>query len=467
MKFDRIKTEWASLRLTPEGHAIFCTKSGDSTSCIYFETSERLKQAIDKKKIVVKNWLISVPNSYCITKSLELPADNLNEASRMLEFELASLVPIPLEEIVYGCTLIKCRDSLSSVLVYILKVTAVEDILEPYRAIGIQPGKVMVDSSALNSWFNANEKNTGPAINILFENSRYTILTSMDGSLRTIEETNFLDSENKRVKEQLANEVFYLKHELSGLAQGQIVVRIVASKEDIREIQKLLNMDSNENISKTNVLQYPDLVFWEEKTECQIDKLHYDTIVANGLLRGIKEPGFKYLNLLPKKILKKAQQKKLLINYVTTGVLLMFLVLSLWLNFVVMNWRVVRACHKIKAQIAPIEHIATSVESKRQCVKAIQKQLSNREQISRIFTELYEYSPKFISISELKFRSRTDEATINIKGQAKSLSNAFEYSDVMKETELLNSIQIINAQQIPRPGGSIVEFKADCLVRSN
>jgi hypothetical protein len=37
----------------------------------------------------------------------------------------------------------------------------------------------------------------------------------------------------------------------------------------------------------------------------------------------------------------------------------------------------------------------------------------------------------------------------------------------MKDSGLLNNIQIINAQQIPRLGGSVVEFKAECAVRGN
>jgi hypothetical protein len=37
----------------------------------------------------------------------------------------------------------------------------------------------------------------------------------------------------------------------------------------------------------------------------------------------------------------------------------------------------------------------------------------------------------------------------------------------MKDSELLSDIQIINAQQIPKLGGSIVEFKAECTIKRN
>jgi Tfp pilus assembly protein PilN len=148
-------------------------------------------------------------------------------------------------------------------------------------------------------------------------------------------------------------------------------------------------------------------------------------------------------------------------------VLCVFAILCLWLNFAIMNWRIQRACQKIEKEIAPIKHIAADVESKRQKVKAIQAQLSNRDQISEIFSQLYKYSPKQISISQMSYLSKADTASVNIKGQADTLSSAFEYSDAMKDSELLNNIQIINAQQIPRPGGSVVEFKAECTMRGS
>ena len=121
----------------------------------------------------------------------------------------------------------------------------------------------------------------------------------------------------------------------------------------------------------------------------------------------------------------------------------------------------------IERQIAPIEYIASTVESKRQRIKAVRNQISNRGQVAKILEELYRYTPRTISISELRFVSRHNGASIAIKGQADVLSNAFEYVNAVSQAELLGTIQIVNAQQIPRPGGSVVEFKAECVVRND
>ena len=351
MNFSRIKTEWASLKFTADREIIVCVKSADSFQSIYFETCEQLKQAIDRKKLSVKNWIVSVPSDCCITKPLELPAEDIGEAFKMTEFELSSLVPIPAETLIYGCSAVKSDGDLFSVLVHIVKAKVIEDTLKEYKAIGITPARIIPDSIVIDR------------------------------------------------------------------ASG-------------------------------------------------IESSTSDAVIAERLLRTIQKDDSQYVNLLPKKMLKKTHQRKLIINSAVTAILAILVIFSFWLNFAVTNWRIDRACKQIQALIAPVEHIASSVESKRQRVKAIQKQLSSRDQISRILRELYKYSPKAISISHLQFTSRTGAANINIKGQANSLSNAFEYSDAMKQADLLSNIQIVNAQQIPRPGGSIVEFKADCLIRS-
>ncbi|MHC4743843.1 MAG: hypothetical protein ACYS8Z_18155, partial [Planctomycetota bacterium] len=83
-------------------------------------------------------------------------------------------------------------------------------------------------------------------------------------------------------------------------------------------------------------------------------------------------------------------------------------------------------------------------------------------------SELYRYTPKAISISELKYRTKGSAASIDLKGQADSLPTAFDYTEAVKDAELLCDLQIITAQQVARPGGgSVVEFKAYCGLQDN
>jgi hypothetical protein len=132
-----------------------------------------------------------------------------------------------------------------------------------------------------------------------------------------------------------------------------------------------------------------------------------------------------------------------------------------------MNRRIQRKTRRIDEQITPIKTVASSVASKRQRVRAIQNQLAGRGLITQVFQELYKYTPKNVSISELRFATRRNSASVDIKGQADLLSSAFEYTDAMSEATLLREMQVFDAQQIPRPGGSVVEFKARCAIQDD
>jgi len=189
--------------------------------------------------------------------------------------------------------------------------------------------------------------------------------------------------------------------------------------------------------------------------------------VATGLFGLAKDSKFLFSNLLPQEYLRRSEKKILIFNYLFIGSAFLLLILLLWLCLWAMNWRIESKSRIIESRIAPIEDMASSVDKKRQRVKAIQDQLSNRDLITQIFQELYKYTPKNISINHLSFLQKYGRASIEIKGQADLLSNAFEYTEAMREAPLLKRMQIVNAQQIPRPGGSVVEFKAQCVIKND
>jgi len=137
-----------------------------------------------------------------------------------------------------------------------------------------------------------------------------------------------------------------------------------------------------------------------------------------------------------------------------------------WLCLVTANWRIERACNVIKSEIVPIKGIAGRIGAKKEQVKAIEGQVSNRGFILKALQEFYKYTPDTISLSELRFSNKASCINIRISGQADILSNAFDYTKAVEQATLLNKLNIENAQQIARPGGkSVVEFKAECMIK--
>lgn len=451
------KTGLASIRITSEKSIILSVNSEDEPVCFYFENINQFTETLKKKQFHIKQWVVSIPDAFCITKVMELPTVNMDQAYNMVEFEISTYLPLPAESLVYGCVpLISDNANLLKVAVYILKVKTLENILVRFKSVGITISKIMVDSVVVGSWFGLDRNSDADQINILFTKDSLFLYLVKSGYFQRHEEIPLSDTiENQ--KEDIIHQINYLASELLGGKQP--VLKIAADVDIQPQIKKLFEAD----FSSIEFLEPPDLNSFVEGNLPEKDYV-FDSVVSQGLLKAAEDPDFKFLNLLGAKILNIAKRKKFVINIIVTTATCLFAVFCLWFNFQVKNWRIQYACQKITNEIAPIKHIAADVENKRQKVKAIQAQLSGREQISDFFSQLYKYSPRNITINHVVYSSVTGTVAINIKGQSETLSDAFEYSEAMKDAKLLRNTQIINAQQIPRPGGSVVEFKAECMV---
>jgi hypothetical protein len=467
----RIRTDWGALVLTHDGGVIVCMHCGETPRCLCFNSLKELKHAIGSKKIYVKKWVVSVPRSSCILKPLALPASDLAEAVKMTEFELPSLVPLPPDEVVYGCTVLNRQDDTLNVMVCILKLNTLDEHLEPLRAIGIEPRRVTLESLAIQNWFNAiDSAATGPLTSALVDGGRCTVLTCVDGNFQKAYELVSSDAHAEMFLREIAEKVLNQHKELLGSSRKISTIMIAGAGECVPEIKELFSSipSASAVINEPVIVPTPSIVHFESSEQDDNDaNCAYEAVVATGLLDLAKSSALPFSNLIPHKRLRKFQRRTAVLNYVFTGSVFVLLILFLWLCLWGMNRRIQRKTRRIDEQITPIKTVASSVASKRQRVRAIQNQLAGRGLITQVFQELYKYTPKNVSISELRFATRRNSASVDIKGQADLLSSAFEYTDAMSEATLLREMQVFDAQQIPRPGGSVVEFKARCAIQDD
>ena len=467
MKNKRIKTDWASLSVTDGGSIIVGAKCNGDACNIRFDSLVHLKGAISSKKILVKRWAIAIPRSSCILRAITLPASDMAEAAKMIEFELPALVPLSAERIVYGCTLLSKQENMLRVLVNIVKLSMLINYLQPLKAIGVEPARIILSSLAVQNWFDiTSEETAGPKISVFANKYRCDILTSVNGNFQKVSELISDGGNAATFAHEIVQEILHRRQDACLSSKKENTVLLAGAEEYVLEIKNILLENSdNQSSLKVSVVAKPEIISFEgDKYEIDGCDLYYEAIMAEGLLELVTNSKLSYSDLLPKQYVRKSKQRALLFNCVLTGTEAVLLILLVWLSLAGANWRIKRLCRRIESQIAPIESAAGSVESKRQRVKAIQIQLSKRGQITQIIEELYRYTPESISISDFKFVSKDSKTSIEIKGQADALADAFEYTNAMSNAKLLNGIQIIDAQQVPRLGGSVVEFKANCII---
>ena len=469
MDHKKIKTDLAAISKNSQGEFVVCLKTKTDIKCFYFDSAEQLREALESRQISAGKWIIAAPAENCICKELSLPAENFEQAVKMVEFELESLLPLPVNQLVYGCSAIKTDNDIITLMVYILKVNILENMCSSYKEVGVTPEKISVDNAAINCWFNSRRSISAVNIDILVGQDICMVLFSIEGNLRDTQRVNLRNGNNSCWISEVEEAVDSINKQLPENRNCLPCVTIAGCSENIDELKDFLKHKQDSlAIENITVIQTPIPNSWaDSKNKNTPPKCCLPAVLTTGLIESIEDDRLKYLDLIPQCQREKARRKKQIINSFAITMLSAMLLVSFWLCLQAMNWRIDKRCRLLQADISPIEHIADTVESKRQKLKAIQKQFAGRGIISQIFHELYTFSPANISISQLNFKSKTDSAIIDIKGQSDSLSDAFEYADSMEQAKLLKEINITNVQQSPVAGGSIVEFKANCIIWSN
>jgi len=464
----RIKTTWASLSVAENGQAVVCVKGNDSLRCLRFESLEQLRRALSQRAIVVRKWAVAAPRDLCIVKPLSLPAADLDEAARMIEFEVPSLVPLPAEEVIYGCTVAGRQGNLLDVLVYIVKADVLERYLGGYKAIGIEPQRIIPDIVATHAWFKKVRR--GPQ-----ERSVFVLAGRQQCHILTSEESNFQSGQRMHLNGdpaasalEVAREILHQGRQIAACPEDRIMVVLAGRQDLISPVEAHLRSQMGDaGALDVRITAGPEVRRhrWGGGTLDGGGNESYEDVVAAGLLElsvAGKQP---HTNLVPRGYLARERQRALLVNGLRVGIMSLLLVFLAWACLAAANRRLEKTCAILHEQIAPIQKVAGGVDRKRQHLRAIQRQLSNRGRIAETLAELYETTPRAISISGLDVTWKQGAMSIDIQGQADLLPTAFEYTEAVQDANLLQTMQIINAQQIPRAGGtSVVEFKAQCSV---
>jgi len=452
-----IKSEWAALKLASDKSAILVAGSGNQRICRRFDSLDELNRARQQGQLSFKYCALSVPRNLCILKWLNLPASDLTEAVKMLEFELPSLLPIPQDQLLYGCTLILSQGNLMEILVFIIKEGKLNDYLEPFHAISADPLRCVPSPIALlqSVCVNVPEVLAGPAINVIISRNRCEFLTSLQGRLVRCDERPLPESPDDHTLSQLMEQIHLCRSHFAALDGSSPLVVLSGSPDWTAKLHDhIRNPDSASFFPNIRVLSVED---------GDLDPV--EAMETHGLYDLASQNLLPSLNLVPAPILKRHTRRIQRKNQLITAALILLVIGLSWSCLAAMNGRSKELAHRIQTRIAPIQTAAADVETKRRRIKALQNQLSNRGIITRILEDIYKHTPNTISISELRYKSLLTNHTLQIKGQADVLSAAFSYTEAMRDAPLLKNIQLEDAQQVQKTGGSLVEFRARCNIK--
>lgn len=471
MKPLKIKAEWASININREKGVIVCARKNGATQCFLFKSLDELKLGLDKRRVLVKKWAVAMPRSLCFLKQLSLPATDIAEALSMIEFELPSIIPIPVEEIVYSTTLLNKHDHMLDILICMTKQITLNDFLDPIKAIGIEPKKIILSSLAVQDWINSKISASlmkEPVISAILDDQNCVVQTSIEGSFQKANEFIFNEQPHKERVKNIISEILHQREDFEASARENITYALTGQDNYVSELKNIMTsvLQEPKITERIVIIPGPEIVFFNNESKENSFILNSEAVIACGLIELAINSKLDYSNLISRQSIKKQSLTALRYKYIITGILCAAFIFLLWLYLVVANWRIEKMSALIESKIDPIKDIANSVDKKRQQVRAVQGQLKNRGCLTEIINELYKYTPQNIAINKLTFVSKNNKSYIDIKGQADVLASAFDYTEAISGAKLLGDMQIKDAQQIPVANSSIVVFKSYCEFRN-
>lgn len=387
-------------------------------------------------------WVVGIPDSDCIFKEIALPAINLDEASRMLEYELYGLVPVDPQGLVSACYEMSHEDGSYNLCVCVIKKSLLEKYYDDLRRIEIVPDRVLVHSLAIKEACMGVENCT-----VLSANNKAVLMTRFTPS--QMPTSRFLDLDTE-----------------SGSLDN-----IAGCLENANSGEKLLfALPGDMDIRLREIVNGQGIKDWENIAGDISDFLGDDSdflsaLISKGAVKICKNEKFVYFNLMHSQELKSRAKKKTVLSYTINSSILVFLVLLLWFNLWLGNIRLAKNIKIIDGQIEPIKDVATQVEAKKMQLRAIDYQINSKGKIIRILDDFYGHTPESISLNEINIENQAKGLFVQIKGQTQDHASAFGYTQDLKEADYINGLIIGVGHSIPRAEGkSIVEFSGECFL---
>lgn len=444
MKLLRNKKKcWNSIVYSPEGKiAISSMINGKRFNGSYDSVDDIVE---NQKSITGKSgkWVVAIPDSECISKEITLPAANLEEASKMIEYELHGLVPIDPEGLVYGCYEMSQEAGSYNLCVCVIKKSLIDKYYADLRRINICPDKIIVHSLAI--------REACPDIadcTVLSANDKVALLIRYAPNRAPM--SKYFDVD---MRQDYSEEI--LNH-LSCCNPGEKLILALPDAINAQLRQKLASRDSIAELKYTGV----------DDLDCQTeDGDILSGLISKGAIAVCKNDKYANFNLIHAKELNNRARKKTTLFYCVNTALLAILVLLVWLNLWLSNVRLSREIDIIDKQIEPIKDVAIQVGAKKIQLNAIKEQISSKGKIIEILDDFYGYTPANISLNELKIEHLAKGLRVQIKGQTQDHASAFGYTQALKKAAYIDGLNIGVGHMIPRSQGkSIVEFGAECIL---
>lgn len=377
---------------------------------------------------------------------MTLPARSHAELAQMLELQMDTLTPLPLEEVVYGFEPLDATDTQTRVLVAIARKSAVNERVSMLETAGLPPEVVGVDTLAVfrgcrqagllpgDANINAFVQVTPTAVHVIV----YT-----DGQPLTIRSVVFdagavTDAGNQgRLLEELQRTLITVQ--LEQPQRGAGVVTFATWSADFREATEQLTGR------------------WRGSARALTNGT-LPTAAASICLDAAQGPGAR-VNLLPAEWRERRRSGQLKRTLIQTGIGIAVLYFVGLLAFLVAVFVQQSRVNRLRVEAERLRPAYNTARQLRNTLVAMQLQLGTKYSALEVLRETSRLMPDNLKLSGFAFRK--DQA-VTLRGQASSSITVNSFIDKLEHCELFSNVKV---GQI-RTEGPVTKFEAVCTLKS-
>ncbi len=396
------------------------------------------------KNISPDSLIVAVARRFTILKQMKLPSQNEIELKKMIELQLVSQIPYPVEDVVYDYSpLEKDASGYTQLLITVAHKDIARRYLKILNTVGINSGKLTLGSLGIWGWLNYQEKYKK------IDPNQSIVVINID-----LGQSEICFCHNKKML--FSRSINFGARDLN----GDSVLAIY------KQIELSLSTYQKENfgpdVKKVILLSGPqETLILRDRIERELslpveiwsplDNVVCQKYVAVGDLKeipvGALTVGFgllfsdskKLMNLTPQEIHNTQKNKQRKIQWIQFSVLL-----GLTLIFVFLIWggelyQKINHLNSIKAKIDQTKPLFKEAERKIQFVKVLTDELNNGIFVPDLINDLYKLAPEDISLRSLNLDER---GTFSIQGYALTRSGLNTFQANLVQSPRLKEVNL-------------------------
>ncbi|MFH1768778.1 MAG: pilus assembly protein PilM [Candidatus Omnitrophota bacterium] len=408
--------------------------------------SAELKALILKlSKEKYEKIIVSIPRLLFLMRFLELPSSDREEIQKMLPFQLAKIVPYPVNEVLYDYSFVEAKEGASKSILFLIQEKKIAGLFEIIKGSKMHVFAVTMTTWGIFKWFDFQKRFLGEEIDYplaVIDIDRYSADFVVLGENKVVFSRSFLYGEERELLEGITQSVKIYE---SGFAPGKFSKLIFSGNEkkfvlDRFSRDRVLFINQEDNFSFAGAGQE------------RIPPGGFSFVSLLGLML---EPGVPYFDFSPQYIKDKrrfSQKKRRYLEISFIAAQAIIIVAIFFCKYIFDRYSYLefldKELNRIKIETEEIDGIADKL-------KVLNRQAGRKSSFSDILYNIVSSIPPNTQLTLLDFQ---ENGFFSLKGYVSDVAVVFDFATELNKRKVLKEVKVQHASKMKAKDKAMVEF---------